>query len=278
MAMPSNRAVRLGLVASLLTVAACGQKPASLSITPGKLTLYGTKKTAGLTTTVLDKKGNVMQGLDPQWESSKPKVASVESGVVRALGPGKTAITARLDKPPLSATCNVEVIDVASILLSPTRMTFAAAKGAKLPLKPEVRDSAGKVVPLEPQWTSSDPKVATVDPAGVVTSVSEGKATITAQLGDYGASTELRVLFREIDTFSASPLTMLLKVGESQRITPQAKDAAGGNIEDPAAVWTSSDPKTASCVNGAVTGIAKGTATVKVQCGTHMAEVSVLVN
>ncbi len=273
-----SAAGRAALAALVLGVAACGQKAAKLQLTPAKVTLYGKKKSAGLTATVFDKKGMPIPGLGIQWEAVKPNIATVENGVVKSVNPGKTLVTAKLEKTILSANCNVEVIDVASITLTPSRMTFAGAKGSTLKLSAEVRDSTGKLMNLHPEWNSSNPKVASVDKSGVVTSNAEGKATITASLGDFGAGTELRILFREIETFQATPETMLLRIRETQRINLMAKDKNGVTIEDPAAQWISSDPNTATCSNGAVTGVAKGAATIKVICGNHTGEVSVIVN
>lgn len=275
----SLRAVA-ALTASLaLLGAACAKKPASIRVSPTKIALYGVKRSTPLTAEVLDKKGRPMPGVKVSWESGKSSVATVDdNGAVKSVGAGKTVVTASVADPALSATCAVEVVDVASITISPSRMTVAGPKGTTVAFKAEVKNSKGNVIEVKPSWVSSDPKVATVDKDGNVASVSEGRATVTASLGEVSGAVDMRTTFREIGSFEALPLTVILKVGEQARISATAKDPAGVVIEDAAAVWASSDPKVATCVNGVVTAVAPGNATIKVQCGPKTAEVSVLVS
>ncbi len=273
----SSRALAAGLPLGLLVLlTACGAKPASVKITPPKLTISGLKKSQALRAEVLDKKGAPIDGIPVSWESGKPSVASVEaSGLVRSAGPGSAMLTAKAAE--LSASVKVTVVDVATVTVAPPRVTLAGAKGSTAVMSAEALDSAGKPVDAKPVWTTSDPKVVTVDENGKLTSVAEGKAAVTASLGDIGASAELRILFREIAAFEVSPQTVPLKVGDTQHLTVVARDASGAVVEDVAVVWSSSDPKTAVCANGMVKAISQGTATVRALCGPRSAEVSVLV-
>jgi uncharacterized protein YjdB len=126
---------------------------------------------------------------------------------------------------------------------------------------------------------SGDPKVATVDANGVVTSTGEGRTTIIASLGnDQSSASDVRVLHREIATFEITPLTLILKVGETQRISATVRDVAGNAIEDAALAWTSSEPKTASVSNGAVTGLARGTAVISVATSSRTLTATAIVN
>ena len=67
--------------------------------------------------------------------------------------------------------------------------TFFVTAGATLRLKTVVEDQHGKLVfNAALTWTSSDAGVATVDTAGVVTGVREGRATITVATGPISTS------------------------------------------------------------------------------------------
>jgi uncharacterized protein YjdB len=112
-----------------------------------------------------------------------------------------------------------------------------------------------------------------------VTSVGEGRTAVIASLGnDVSSASDVRVLHREISTFEITPLTLILRVGETQRVNATVKDASGLSIEDAALAWTSSDPKTAIVSNGAVTGVARGTAVISVATSSQTLTATAIVN
>jgi uncharacterized protein YjdB len=259
-------------------VAGCGSKPAEVRITPAKLTFYGPGHTQTFKVDVLDKKGRALPGLPVTWTSDKPAVASVESnGLVRSRAPGRATVSAASERA--SGSASVEVVDVVSLNVSPARMTLVGPPGTKIALATEMKDAKGNVTNLKPKWTSGDAKVAVVDADGVVTSAGEGRTTIIASLGnDLSSASDVRVLNREIVTFEISPLTLILKVGETQRVNVIVKDASGLSIEDAALAWASSDPKAATVSNGAVTGVARGTASISVATSSRTLTATAIVN
>jgi uncharacterized protein YjdB len=279
--MNAKHAVALRRAAGALGAAlllGCGSKPAEVRLTPAKLTFYGAGHTQTIKFDVVDKKGRSIPGIPVAWTSDKPKIASVDpNGLVRSLSPGRAMLTASAQNATGSAS--VEVIDVASLVVSPNRMTLVGPPGTKMGLLAEVKDSKGNLVALKPKWVAGDAKIASVDANGVVTSIAEGRTTIIASLGnDQSSASDVRVLHREIATFEISPLTLILRVGETQRINATVKDASGVAVEDAALSWTSSDPKTASVSNGAVTGLARGTAVISVATSARTLTATAIVN
>lgn len=268
----------IALVLASLAVAACRPKPADIRVTPAKVTLYGPGRTQSLKYEVFDKKGNPMPGLEATWTSDKPKVASVDrNGLVRSLAAGRTIVTASFKS--FSSSASVEVIDVASLTVSPNRMTLVGGPGTRMTLVAEVRDAKGNLSPLKLKWISGDTKVATVDADGVVTAGAEGRTTVIASLGnDVSSACDVKVVHREIGAFELTPVTLILKVGETQKMTATIKDVAGFVIEDAALAWTTSDPKTATVTNGAVTGVARGAARISVATSLKTLGADVLVN
>ena len=256
----------------------CGSKPAEVRITPAKLTFYGSGHIQNFKFDVVDKKGRPLPGLTVAWASDKPKVASVDAnGLVRSMAPGRAIVTATLKGA--TGTASVEVVDVASLNVSPNRMTLVGPAGTKMGLVAEVKDAKGNPVNVKPKWASGDPKVATVDADGVVTSVGEGRVTVIATLGnDQSSACDVRVLNREIASFEISPLTLILRVGEVQRVNAIVKDASGFTIEDAALAWTSSDPRTATVSGGAITGVARGTAIITVATSSRTLSATAIVN
>ena len=268
----------LVLSLTMLTAAACRPKPSDLRITPVKVTFYGPGRTQSLKYEITDKKGNPLPGLTAVWVADKPKVATIDAnGVVRSLTPGRAIMTATFQN--LTSSAVVEVMDVSSLTVSPSRMTLVGPAGTKMPLLAETRDATGNPSPLKPKWLSGDPKVASVDAEGVVTAAAEGRTTIIASLGnDVSSACDVKVLHRAIAAFELTPVTLILKVGETQRITATIRDETGVLIEDAALAWMSSDPKTATVSNGAVTGVARGTARISVATSTQTLTADVLVN
>ena len=61
-------------------------------------------------------------------------------------------------------------------------------------------------------------------------------------------------------------------------MTATIKDLTGLVIEDAALAWTTSDPKTATVTNGAVTGVARGAARISVATSMKTLGADVLVN
>jgi uncharacterized protein YjdB len=270
------RGAAAALAAAL--VLGCGSKPAEIRLTPAKTTFYGAGHSQTIKFDVVDKKGRPIPGLTVAFASDKPAVASVDNnGLVRSIAPGRATLTATAQTATGSAS--VEVVDVASLAVSPSRMTLVGPPGTQMGLLAEVKDSKNNLISLKPKWMSGDAKIATVDANGVVTSVGEGRTTIIASLGnDQSSATDVRVLHREISTFEISPLTLILKVGETQRINATVKDASGTAIEDAALAWTSSEPKTASVSNGAVMGLARGTAVISVATSSRTLTATAIVN
>ena len=276
---PRPRLFLASSISALLTLSSlgCGQKPASIRLAPPKTTIYGLKKIAVVTAEVLDQKGQVINGAAVTWESSKPRVATVDKdGRIQSVAPGRTILNVKLGE--ISGSGLLEVVDAATVTISPMRVALAGPKGSTLRLVSLVKDSKGEEVAVKPKWTSSDPKIATVSGDGVVTSVAEGRVVVNATIGDIGTGSDLRVTFKNVATFDAAPPTMILKVGDVQQINPFARDEAGGLIQDAAVAWVSSDPKTVTCTAGEVKGIAAGTAIIGATCSGKTAEVSVLVN
>ena len=111
------------------------------------------------------------------WLSSDPKVATVEDGVVTAVGNGTAVIYAICGDT--RAQCRVAVgydyyLDQSDLSLKERKTTQLTVYSAS------TKSPASGVTPT---WESSDEAVATVDSTGLVTAVSAGTAEITATIG-----------------------------------------------------------------------------------------------
>jgi uncharacterized protein YjdB len=117
------------------------------------------------------------------WESSDEDVATVEDGVVTAVGVGTATITVKsVADNTKTATCTVTVnpTAVSSVALNKTSATVKVGK--TLTLTPTI--SPVNATNKNVTWESSNTSVATVSDAGVVTGVAAGSATITVKTED----------------------------------------------------------------------------------------------
>lgn len=123
--------------------------------------------------------GIVVPGKVIAWSSTNPNVATVdETGLVLGTGLGPVGIVASVDGVSGRADIEVRPVPVATVeVTAPVTTTMA---GGTLQVQAITKDSVGGVLTGRTvAWSSSNEQVATVSPAGVVTGVTAGPATIT---------------------------------------------------------------------------------------------------
>ena len=272
------RSRRLVLLPILLVAAACGRKPATIDISPKKVTIYGLERAQRLTARVMDKKGRPLEERAPSWSSSDPGTATVDAGGrVVAKKAGKAIMTASLED--VSGQVPVEVVDVSAIEFGSPSIALTGPAGTSLPLTWKVLDSTQTKVDIKPTWSSADPKVVTVSDAGLITSVANGTTNVVARVGDVQGASEVRVSIQPISRLEVRPATALVRVGDSQRFVVTAYGADGRPLPEVSAAFQSSDPSVASVdPSGVATGHKAGAATIKVELAGATAEASLLVN
>ena len=128
-----------------------------------------------------------------------------------------------------------------SVSVSPAQLAFESL-GDTARLSAEVRDEDGGVIAdATVTWSSSDPGVAAVDSAGLVASVGNGAATITAAAGSASGAAAAQVEQVAVRiAFQSSPDSLV--VGDSAHLAPEALDALGSPVPGSAFAWESSDP------------------------------------
>ena len=275
------RAIRVtGAALCLLAVfgTACSRKPASIQVSPRKIVLYGIGRSQRLAAQLLDRKGQALESGHPTWASSKRDVATIDdAGRVVSKGSGKTMVSATFEG--LTAQVPVEVVDAAAIDVIPPQATLIGPAGTSFTVSAAVKTSKNQPISIRPTWTSSDEKVAKVTPEGVVTSVGNGTAAVTAHIGELQGVAEVSVLLREIARLEVHPATALVRVGDSQRFAVVAFSSDGSRLENAVAQFRSSNPTVATIDGGGnASGVSAGTATIHVDVAGRVAEATLIVN
>ena len=183
---------------------------------------------------------------DITWLSSDAKVASVENGVVTAVGNGKATIYALCGEQRVETEVEVAY----DYYLNPTETTLETGTQTQL----EFHSANNKEIYNQlAVWTSSNEKVAKVDNEGIITAVSAGTATITAKAGDVSVTCKITVTDSSEPAIFAQSTT--IKAGEKKALT--ISDYSGS------VTWVSSDTKIVTVdADGTLTGVKAGTATV----------------
>ena len=241
--------------------------PTTISVSPPSVTLTELGSTQQFTATVRDQSGASMTGQMVSWSSADGSIASVtSSGLATATGKGSTSVTATLSSIIGGASLQVRQ-EATSLSVGPTALSFSAT-GDTVRLTVTAVDAGGS--PIEQPdvvWTSSDDSVVSVVD-GLVTSVANGTAMITATSGSASGEAEAMVLL-------LAELPIVIVVGEKGISTEAAADtvAVGGTTQMSASVtdeegnplsvtvrWASSNPAIATVdETGLVTGVYAGT-------------------
>ncbi len=159
------------------------QVAASVALNSSSVTLNSIGATSQLTATVSDANDQTITGATVTWASSNTSAATVSSsGVVTAVANGNTTITATSGS--VNATAAVTVSQVGtSVGVSPSSLSLTSP-GATGQLTATVSDANGNAISgATVTWTTSNSAYATVSNTGLVTSVGDGTATITATNG-----------------------------------------------------------------------------------------------
>ena len=193
------------------------------------------------------------------WSSSDEDIATVKSGTVRPLYPGKVTITATAkDFPDVSVSCEITVVQPATkIALSETKLNVLVKETAQLnyEITPDYTTDKSVV------WASSKPQIASVDQNGLVTAHKRGTATITVTCQD-GSKKYARATVNVIQPLYGMTLNKdELRVGMGSTTTIKAvldpPDASNTKIH-----WSSENPNVArvsgTSTRGSITGISWG--------------------
>ena len=234
----------------------------SVSVTPSPLSMSVGQST-GLTALLRDDAGNLLSGRPVAWTSSNTTVATISaSGVVTAVAPGTTTITATSEGKSGSATVTVTNFAVATVNVQPQSNTII--QGSSVQLSATLTDVNGAPATNRAiSWASSNTSIATVSSDGLVSGVAVGSVTITATSEGKTGSATVNVQPKPVATVTVTPATVSLTQGQTAPLSVVLKDQSGAVLTGRTIVWTTSNSAVATVSStGTVTAVAGGTATI----------------
>ena len=197
------------------------------------------------------------------WSSSNPDVATIDNnGVVTAVFPGTAIITVASVDGNAVASCTV-IVDAYATGISLNKETITLEVGGTETLLATVIPdyTTDKAV----TWSSTAPHIASVDNQGVVTAGSIlGTAIITVRTsyGGYTATCTVTVVPVPVASVTLDVTDSSLHVGESLTLTATVNP---DNATNKSVTWSSDRTSVATVINGVVTAVAVGTATITVR-------------
>ena len=250
---------------SAVTVTAAGAANVSVSPSAPTIVVGGTTQ---LTATVTDANGNPITSPNVTWSSSSPLVALVSStGLVSALLPGTSTITATSGNASGTSAVTVTLVPVASVTVSPPTLSLTLG-GPPGQLTATVKDASGNVLTNRPvTWTSSDPLIASVDQTGLVTPVAVGPATITATSGSVSGTAAVAVTQVPVSSVTIAPTSISIGQNATTTLTATTKDASNNVLTGRVITWQTSNANVLNLITSSgasidVVGGVSGTATI----------------
>ena len=245
-------------------------KVASVSLNKSEASLYE-GETVSLIATITPSNATNKNVI---WSSSDTSVATVLNGKVTALKAGTTSITVTTEDGGKTATCNVTVkAKVVGVSLNRTAVTLYEGESFTLIATITPENATNKNV----IWSSSNTSVATVA-NGEITALEVGSATITVTTEDGGKTAKCYISVKaKVERVSLDRASITLTEGDTYSLTATITPS---NATNKNVIWSSNNTSVATVVDGKVTALKAGTATITVttEDGGKTATCDVIVN
>lgn len=211
--------------------------------------------------------------LDP---NPGPTVASIDAltGEAKGLNVGQATIIASYDGVNGSTTLNVDQARLLSLIVSPTSATIAKGQTATFTANAKFTDTGDDYVDVtgDASWISSNDLIADIIAAGQAKGLGvsvDGPVTITAVYDGKTATAMLTVDEAKLLSFTISPTSDLLYLGQTRQFTAMGHFTDGENREvTDLVIWESSVTTVAKIdALGLATALTPGNTTISATYG-----------
>lgn len=204
------------------------------------------------------------------WEIENDTIASVSSingseGLVTALSPGQTTITASAGEIAGSAPVIVTNAFLTGITISPQDTEFQAGVTLQYSAAGTFSDGSVQAVTALAAWESSDPDIATIDSAGLATTLRTGTSTIRGTWQGLEATADLLVTGATLTSIAVMPSEGAVAQGTTMEFVAEGTFSDDSILDITDIVeWQSSDTSVGIInVEGLATAIKPGETEIK---------------
>lgn len=199
-----------------------------------------------------------------------------ESGTVTFVQPGEIKVIAIVGGKPAFAKVNVKPARVARIDIDPVSKPVMAGGTIKLNATPRAANGDPRH-DLAVAWTSETPSIAIVDAAGFVIGIAPGKATLRASAEGANNTISVEVVPNPVSALSIEPKSSNARTGDVIRLTVQAEDSKGAQVQNPSVRWAVSGESAVIEPDGGFVAERPGSYVVTATSGNHSAVATIVV-
>lgn len=269
-------AALVGLSALACTKATDVVPVASIQLQPGLDSLEVGETYNGWVVVLRDASGNTLTGRPVAWESSNQVVATIDAnGTVTGLGSGQSLITATAEGKAAQAAIKV-LNPIVSIISTPDSFDLALTTTRLLNVQlvgPDGQALANRTI----TFSSANLAVATVGATGVVTPIGLGTTTITIHAGTKLAMVRVRVIGEPVASVRITPQgsVHVVRLSQTYQLGAECLNAAQQVLTGRTVTWNTTNPLVASVgLDGLITGVALGSASITATCETASTSVT----
>ena len=280
----SNTGLANGLVAGVVTITAksgtisgtatlnvtgAGANLMSISVVPAASSIpVHTTQQFSATGSYADGSSSDLTAL-VTWKSSSTAVATVDiNGIVTAVAPGTSTISASIGGVTGSTTLTVNAPTISSISITPVDLTLAIGINQQFTATATYSDGSTQDLASGVTWSSSSSSVVSINGSGVATTAGAGQTTITATVGSLSDTTTLTVVPAHLISIDVEPKAVAIALGTEQQFSAVGTFDDGSTQLLTSVTWTSSLPGTATInPSGLATAVGTGSSTISAISG-----------
>lgn len=280
----SNTGLANGLVAGVVTITAksgtisgtatlnvtgAGANLTSISVVPAASSIpVHTTQQFSATGSYADGSSSDLTAL-VTWKSGSTAVATVDiNGIVTAVAPGTSTISASIGGVTGSTTLTVNAPTISSISITPVDLTLAIGINQQFTATATYSDGSTQDLASGVTWSSSSSSVVSINGSGVATTAGAGQTTITATVGSLSDTTTVTVVPAHLISIDVEPKAVAIAMGTEQQFSAVGTFDDGSTQLLTSVTWTSSLPGTATInPSGLATAVGTGSSTISAISG-----------